>query len=115
MWKNCMRTFEKSVEKDKFKALENILLEKIATIQTMTGSTSFLQTEGTEKSFETTLRQLKKLVSRIFPHFHLNFTFHLVHMLMIIVICCFSVPNQRQTAAPKSRNDFDFHRYIIFH
>lgn len=76
MWQNCMNSLKNTVNNDKIKALENILMGKIKTIQTMNDSIgSCLQAEHAEKSFEATLRQLKKMASPISSHFDLNFNF----------------------------------------
>lgn len=64
VWQNCMNSLKNATENDKTKALELILLEKIESIQAENESNAPLsKSMHSAKSFETTLRQLKKLAS----------------------------------------------------
>lgn len=65
-WQNCLNSLKNTMENDKLKALKMILLEKIEAIQAENESKRvFSKSEESKKSFETTLRQLKKLASKI--------------------------------------------------
>lgn len=64
MWQNCMDSLKSTIENDKLKALKMIFLEKIESMQVVTETNvPFSRSEHCEKSYETTLRQLKKLAS----------------------------------------------------
>lgn len=63
-WQNCMNSLKNTMENDKMKALKSVLLEKIQSIQADNESNvPFLKSANGEKSFKTTLKQLKKLAS----------------------------------------------------
>lgn len=61
MWENCMSSLKNVTANKKLGALRAIFSEKIENIRAARQSVS--QTERSEKSFETTLRRLKKLAS----------------------------------------------------
>lgn len=64
VWQKCLDSMKTHVNGDKLDGLKMILLHKIETIEAKNASTAAFGTmEGNEKSFDTTLRQLKKLVS----------------------------------------------------
>lgn len=64
IWQNCFKSLGNTIKNDKWKALRMILLDKIDRIQAMNDSNeAFSQAKHPEKSFEITLRQLKKLAS----------------------------------------------------
>lgn len=63
-WQNCMNSLKNTMENEKMKALKLILLEKIELIQAENESNAPLsKSRHRGKSFDTTLRQLKKLAS----------------------------------------------------
>lgn len=64
VWQNCMNSLKNITDNDKMKALKSVLLDKIESIQAENESNApFSKSAQSEKSFEATLRQLKKLAS----------------------------------------------------
>lgn len=64
VWQKCLDSMNGQVNGDKLEGLKMILVQKIETIEGKnTSTTAFGTGEGHEKSLETTLRQLKKMVS----------------------------------------------------